>query len=121
MRSSNWLSAAVAFACVCGGSSGVLGCVGEYVDEDTSRKAEDVAELSQAITYDTVNGTCAESLTLYASPGGGANCIDPISYGTDVWAYWPPSGEWADVYVFEGSCAGKRGWVLKDYVSTACF
>jgi hypothetical protein len=111
--------------CVLGAvGASLLGCAPpEPGDPDQPAALEDTAEAAQAISYNTWNYTCAESLSVRSSPGGAPDGTILTKY-TVVHAYYPPSGAWADVQVCGfgagAPCGGHRGWVLKDYVSQNC-
>jgi hypothetical protein len=104
-------AAAVAFIAGCV----VTGCSAETTPEDFNGTEETTAEASDAITYNAYNGSCARDLTVRTSPGGNTLCT--VGWGTCMYAYWPPSGDWVNVWV---PACGVRGWVLKDYLSRNC-
>lgn len=115
------------------GAIASLGCTAEPDDPEstdeslaTNGEDENIGEASQPITYNSGNCTCAASLTIRPAPGSNS-VYCTVSQGTLVYAWWPPSGSWADVYVYheqpwsgDTGCSGVRGWALKDYVSQLC-
>jgi len=100
-----------------------VGCGGVEGNEAPASVIDgaEVATTAQAITYNDYNYVCAVDLWLRYQPGGDGFCT--LHKWDIVYAYYPPSGDYADVWVYSSAdpnCVNRRGWAMKSYISRSC-
>lgn len=106
------------------GAMVVAGCGGVETEAEQAGQnqlSSEIGTVEQAITYNNYNYVCAVDLTLRYQPGGQGFCT--LHKWDIVYAYYPPSGDYADVWVYSSidpNCVHRRGWVLKSYISRSC-
>lgn len=104
-----------AVACV------VLAACGGPAEEGAAESPvqEYLEQVEQGVTYNAVNCVCSGFLHMRSTPGGTSFCV--LSQREQVYVYWPPSGDYADVSGFStATCMWQRGWALKDQLSKSC-